>query len=40
MGYLLSLQALDQRDGQQSQIFASTVSNFQCISNISVQFCK
>jgi hypothetical protein len=40
VGQILALQALEQRDGQQKQIFASTVSNFQCISTASVQFCK
>lgn len=40
MGHLLSLQALELRGGQQSQLFASTLSNVQCISNVSVNFCK
>ncbi|MFJ4036900.1 hypothetical protein ACIPVB_02350 [Microbacterium sp. NPDC090007] len=40
MGHILSLQALEQRDGQQKQMFASTVSNFQCFSTTSVQFCR
>lgn len=40
MGHILSLQALEQREGQQKMIFASTLSNFHCVSNASVQYCK
>lgn len=39
MGYLLSLQTLDQRDGEQRDIFASTTSAGICYSTTSAGIC-
>ena len=39
MGYLLSLQNLDQRDGEHREAFASTFSASVCLSTTSASIC-
>jgi hypothetical protein len=40
MGFLLSLQSLDQREDRSDEFFASTVSTSICLSTASTAICR